>query len=148
MSTLPRPSLLAALAGATVLFVAGCTSSTEDVPVEPTVEDPLPSDDDSGAAGGTTTTVHSVPEARAAATEGSLHVAGLLIDDGSGWRLCEQVLESYPPQCGGDTLSVQNLDPSLFPLEEEGGVRWQDGATLVGELEGDTLTVTGSAASS
>src|SRR5665811_2325623 len=42
-----------------------------------------------------------------------------------------------------DGRSVEAL-----PIEEQGDVQWQTGATLVGEIDGDTLTVTGSAASS
>lgn len=145
----PRPHhrLLAAVAATLVLLVAGCGDTTDDLSAEPPVEDPLPADD-GDAAGGTTMAVYSVTEARAVDEDGSLHVVGLLIDDGSGWRLCEMVLESYPPQCGGDSLAVEGLDPSLFPLEEQGDVRWQTDATLVGEVNGDTLTVTGSAAAS
>ena len=135
-------------AGALALLVAGCGTDAGEPPTGPPVEDPAPPADDEDAAGGTTMRVHTVSEARAADQDGSLHVAGLLIDDGSGWRLCEMVLESYPPQCGGDSLVVEGVDPSLFVLEEEGGVRWQTEATVVGEVDGDTLTITGSAASS
>jgi hypothetical protein len=144
----PRHRRLAALACALALLAGGCGSQTEEPAAAPTAEDPRPQGgDDSGAAGGTTMRVYRVSEARSAG-EGSLHVVGLLIDDGSGWRLCESVLESYPPQCGGDALVVEGLDPSLFPLEEQGEVRWQTDATLVGTVDGDTLTVTGSAAGS
>jgi hypothetical protein len=139
--------VLVAVAAMLALLVAGCGDASDGPSAEPPVEDPLP-DDDGGAAGGTTMAVHSVSEARAMDEDGSLHVVGLLIDDGSGWRLCDLVLESYPPQCGGDSLAVEGLDPSLFPLEEEGDVRWQTDATLVGEVEGDTLSITGSAAAS
>lgn len=89
-----------------------------------------------------------VAEAKTSETGERLHVVGLLIDDGSGWRLCEHVLESHPPQCGGETLVVDGLDPAEVPLEESDGVRWQTEATLVGDVDGDTLTVTGSPASS
>jgi hypothetical protein len=139
---------LAAVAAALALAVAGCGAETDEPTSEPPAEDPLPDDDGGDASGGTTMTVYSVPEARAMAGEGSIHVTGLLIDSGSGWRLCELVLESYPPQCGGDALTGDGVEPSLFPLEEEGNVRWQTGATVVGEVDGDTLTITGSAASS
>lgn len=147
-----RPILrrLATLAALLALSVAGCGADDEPAagPAEAPAEDPLPPAEDGGASGGTTMKVHSVSEARAADEQGSLHVAGLLIDDGSGWRLCGAVLESYPPQCGGDSLVVEGLDPSSLPVEEASGVRWQTEATLVGEVDGDILTVTGSAASS
>jgi hypothetical protein len=146
MSSRPRHHRLAALATALALLGAGCGDVADEPSAEPPAEDPLP--DDGGTSGDTTMRVYSVSEARTAETDGSLHVVGLLIDDGSGWRLCDLVLESYPPQCGGESLTVEGLDPSLFPLEEEGDVRWQTDATLVGEIDGDALTVTGSAASS
>ncbi len=135
-----RPRSLRTLAAAltAAVLVAGCAIS------EP---DPLP-DAEPGAAGGTTMHVLTVPEAKTSDDEGALFVVGLLIDDGSGWRLCEMVLESYPPQCGGAYLTVEGLDDSALPLEEASGVRWQVDATVVGLVDGDVLTVTGSAASS
>jgi hypothetical protein len=139
---------LVALTGALALLVAGCGTDAGEPSAGPPAEDPAQPGDDGGATGGTTMRVYTVSEARAADEGGSLHVAGLLIDDGSGWRLCEMVLESYPPQCGGDAFDVEGLDPSLFPLEEASGVRWQTEATLVGEVDGDTLSVTGSAEAS
>lgn len=146
--TRPRHRRIAAAVSALALLVAGCATANDAPSETPPGEEPLPPVEDGDAAGDTTMRVYSVSEARAAGGEGSLHVTGLLIDEGSGWRLCGTALESYPPQCGGESLSVDGLDPSLFPLEQEGEVRWQDGATLVGEVDGDTLTVTGSAASS
>jgi len=139
------PGRLAALAAALALFVAGCGAADDGPAAGPPAEDPLPPD---GDASDSTMTVYSVSEALAVAEDGSLHVVGLLIDDGSGWRLCDLVLESYPPQCGGDWLVVEGLDASSLLLEEASGVRWQTQATLVGEVDGDTLTVTGSAAAS
>lgn len=110
---------------------------------------PAPSADaGQDAAGGTTMRVYSVPEALAADVEGPVHVSGLLIDDGSGWRLCAGILESMPPQCGGEALVVEALDEAGRTLEETGGVRWQDQATVVGEVADGTITETGSPASS
>ncbi|MEX0953521.1 MAG: hypothetical protein WDZ26_06800 [Nitriliruptoraceae bacterium] len=131
-----RTTLTAVLAAA--VLVAGCADDTPD---------PQP-DDAPGAAGGTTMHVLTVPDAKTNDDEGSLFVVGMLIDDGSGWRLCESVLESHPPQCGGEFLVVEGLDDTGLPLEEASGVRWQVDATVVGEIDGDVLTVTGSPASS
>lgn len=139
---IPAHRLTVALALALTLTAGGCGG---DAPPTTPDEDP-PVTDDGGAAGGSTMRVFGVGEARSTDVEGSLHVIGLLHDDGSGWRLCEEVLESHPPQCGGQTLAVEGLDPSEVELEESGGVRWQTDATVVGEVDGDTLTVTGSPA--
>jgi hypothetical protein len=151
MSQPRRRSRLAALGCSLVLLAAACgTDATE--PASPAGDDASEDDtveDDAGDdASGTTMRVYTVSEAIALEGEGSVHVTGLLIDDGSGWRLCDMVLESYPPQCGGEFLTLEGFDPTGLPLEESGEVRWQTEGTVVGEIDGDTLVVTGSPASS
>lgn len=146
MEQLRRRSGLTALACSLAVFGAAC--STDAAEPAPPAGDEVSDDADGADAGGTTMRVYTVTEAMALEQEGSVHVTGLLIDDGSGWRLCELVLESFPPQCGGESLDVEGLDPTGLPLEESGDVRWQTEATVVGEVEGDTLIVTGSPASS
>lgn len=136
--------------------LAGCGGDAADTGSEPptnavappTELPPTPDDGGQDAAGGTTMRVYTVTEALAGPTDGSIHVSGLLIDDGSGWRLCGASLESYPPQCGGEALAVEGLDEEGRPIDEAAGVRWQDGATVVGEVSDGALTVTGSPASS
>lgn len=123
--------LLVSLLAASALAVVGCAG-----------EDPAGVPDD------TTMRVHSVAEVVDGDVTGPVHVSGFLIDDGSGWRLCELVLESYPPQCGDPSLDVEGLDEAEFDLEVANGVRWTEGATLVGEITDGTLEVTGSATSS
>lgn len=149
---LALPAVLALALGA-----SGCGDTDEPgadpAGEQPAAADELPGSDaedegSGGAAGGSTMRVYSVPEAKAADIEGSIHVVGLLIDEGSGWRLCDLVMESHPPQCGGEALEVEGLDAAELPLEESGEVRWQTEATVVGEIDGDTLTVTGSPAAS
>lgn len=144
-------SRLSALACSLAVLVAACGGDAAE-PALPTVdetsEDADRPDSSGGDAAGTTMRVYTVSEAMALDQEGSVHVSGLLIDDGSGWRLCEQVLESYPPQCGGEFLLVDGLDPTGLPLEESGQVQWQTEGTVVGEIDGDTIVVTGSPASS
>lgn len=131
---------------ALTLTSVGCGG--DEPPTTPSEDPPVTDDDGGGAAGGSTMCVFSVGEARSADVDGNLHVVGLLIDDGSEWRLCEEVLESHPPQCGGQTLTVEGLDPEQAPLDETGDTRWQTEAPVVGEVDGDTLTVAGSPASS
>lgn len=99
----------------------------------------------SDPAGGTAPRVYTLEEAIAADPEGPILVTGMLIDSGDGWQLCSLAAESYPPQCGGEMVTVEGVDPAEFDLEEANGVRWQQGATLYGELDGDTFTVTGPA---
>lgn len=135
---MPRLLLIAVMA----LTLTACAGTADDRASDP----PPTATGSSGAAGGTTMRVFSVGEALQEAPDTSMHVVGLLIDDGSGWRLCDGVLESYPPQCGGPSVIVEGVDPEQFVLEEASGVRWDADATVVGRLSGDTLTVTGSAA--
>lgn len=98
-----------------------------------------------GAAGGTALRAVPLAEALQSPTSGPQLITGLLIDDGSGWRLCTAVAESYPPQCGGDSVAVEGVDPADHALTTVEGVQWQESATVYGELSGDTLTVTGPA---
>ncbi|MGM0617953.1 MAG: hypothetical protein ACQEUI_07390 [Actinomycetota bacterium] len=151
MSQPGRRSRLTALGCSLALLGAACGSDAEQAPspVEDAAGDDAAGQDAAGDdAAGTTMRVYTVGEAIALEAEGSVHVSGLLIDDGSGWRLCDEVLESYPPQCGGDALRLEGFDPTGLPLEESGEVRWQTEGTVVGEIDGDTLVVTGSPASS
>lgn len=109
---------------------------------------PTASSDGDTAAGGTTMRVYTVEEVVDGDVTDPVHVSGLLIDDGSGWRLCNTSLESYPPQCGEPALQVEGLNGSEFTFEEAQGVRWIEAATLVGDVEDGAITVTGSAATS
>ena len=146
MSYPRRRSRLAALGCGLALLGAACGTDADE-PTTP-AEDDAGEDDAGGDASGTTMRVYTVSEAIALEEEGSVHVSGLLIDDGTGWRLCDMVLESFPPQCGGEFLLLDGFDPTGLPLEESGEVRWQTEGTVVGEIDGDTLVVTGSPASS
>ncbi|MDX1622072.1 MAG: hypothetical protein R3320_13830 [Nitriliruptorales bacterium] len=143
-----RKTLL--IVAATAVLVVGC-GGDDTVDVAGPADGSPPVTDDSaagGAAGGTTMRVYTVDEVLAEDVTGPVHVSGLLINDGSGWKLCAAALESYPPQCGGESLSVENVEAGEFTFEEANDVQWVDGATVVGDLDGDMLTVTGSAASS
>lgn len=86
----------------------------------------------------------TVPEALETDATGPLTVQGFLIDEGGAVRLCQAAMESYPPQCGGDSLRVEGLDAaSLEGATTEGDITWVDQVTLTGELEDGTLTVSG-----
>ena len=130
------------------LALAACGGSSDTGAGDRPTDAVTSSADDAAAAGGTSMRVLTVDEVVEGDVQNPVHVSGLLIDDGSGWRLCATVLESYPVQCGDPTLEVEGVDESEFTFEEAQGVRWMQGATLVGDVENGTLTVTGSAASS
>lgn len=100
---------LAALAAAALL--AGCGASGTDPP-EP--GGPL-----------------SVAEALEPGRDGQLLVRGYLIERDGELRLCEAILESYPPQCGEPSLRVEGAAPP--PSEQR--------VSLLGEVEDGTITV-------
>ncbi len=67
-------------------------------------------------------------------------VAGFVIWDVSGARLCEVLMESYPPQCGGASLVIANPDELDVELDEAQGVRWtQAPVELEVRFDGDRL---------
>jgi hypothetical protein len=70
-------------------------------------------------------------------------VTGNLLVAGDEVRLCSALAESFPPQCGGPSLSVEGLDlDTVADLTSEGDVGWTDHPiVLEGIVDGDTLTV-------
>jgi hypothetical protein len=75
--------------------------------------------------------------------EGPAAVTGSLLANGDDVRLCAALAESFPPQCGGGSITVVGLDlDSLDGLTTEGDVTWSDlPVTVEGELADGTLTV-------
>ena len=74
------------------------------------------------------------------AAEGSeVTVSGFLIADRDGsTRLCGELLESFPPQCGGDRINLLGFDASSVPhtssapsSSQIGTTRWTDGQITV-----------------
>jgi hypothetical protein len=88
-------------------------------------------------------TILSVSQIRPELENTRLEVRGyLLIDTASGHQyLCEELLESWPPQCGGMRLALDGFDWRGYPgLRREGSVIWS-GEKLIfrGVLNGGTL---------
>ena len=70
------------------------------------------------------------------ATDDIVTVSGFLFVDAAGTiAMCEAILESFPPQCGGARLPVEGLDLGTVDLEEANGVRWAEGVVLLGSVE-------------
>lgn len=68
----------------------------------------------------------SVAEALASTLNGPLLVNGtVVITDGEA-RLCSALAESFPPQCGGDAITVVGLDLATLDLQRADAVRWTD----------------------
>ncbi len=87
----------------------------------------------------------SIGEALTSNLAGPLLINGLLHVRNDQARLCETLMESFPPQCGGRFLEVEGLDlMTMDGLRNEGVVTWSDQPVQVlGTVEGEVLTVSG-----
>jgi hypothetical protein len=85
----------------------------------------------------------SVSEAVSGDVSGVIAVRGFLFDDGSGWRLCDALAESFPPQCGGESVAISGHEEVVdVPYLNEQGVTWTDATvTVLGEIVDGTLVV-------
>lgn len=75
--------------------------------------------------------------------EGPAVVTGSLLANGDDVKLCAALAESFPPQCGGGSISVVGFDfDGLEGLTTEGDVTWSDlPISVEGVLADGTLTV-------
>ena len=81
----------------------------------------------------------SIRQALKAAEGSEVTVSGFLIADRDGTaRLCSALLESFPPQCGGDRIGLLEFDASVVPdtsspqrQSEIRTVRWTDSEITV-----------------
>ncbi len=87
----------------------------------------------------------SVAEALTPAIDGPVLVNDFLVASNDEVRLCSLLAESFPPQCGGDSLSVVGLDVTARDdTTSASGVTWTDQIVQVlGSVDGDTLTADG-----
>lgn len=67
---------------------------------------------------------------------GRVTAAGFIVATGDEIRLCENLLESFPPQCGGLSIPLEGYgEVELSGLPTEGDVTWSDfPVTLEGEV--------------
>lgn len=109
------------------LVLAGCGSEVRD--------DLDPAGGSTGAApdAGATT---APPEADG---ETEYLARATVLDDGDGPELClGGQLDSLPPQCGGPP--IEGWDWDAVEHEERAGVRWVEGAQVIGTFDGATFT--------
>ncbi len=107
------------------------------------------SDDTGGTTVGDAIERMEIGQALKAANGSKVTVSGFLIVDTDGnSRLCSLLLESFPPQCGGDRIDLPGFDVSTVPSTKSvqfvpGGIRtviWSDGPiTVKGIRETDGL---------
>ena len=125
-----------ALVAVSALVVSGCGDSSDDG-----------TDDSSGVVAavsdGDTLTVGELLDAEDQGQSGNtVVVIAMLVDDGTGMRMCESLAESDPPQCGGRSVEVMNPEVIDVDLTEDQGVRWAEGSIqLLGWMEGDAFYV-------
>ena len=88
-------------------------------------------------------TVISIDDALASDSDEPLLVSGNLLAALDEVRLCDALAESFPPQCGGESLVVFGLDlATVDDLATEGDVSWTDRPIeLRGVVSDGTLTV-------
>ena len=88
--------------------------------------------------------VVAVSVADAADMVGQVSLTGFLVEVDGEVRLCEALAESFPPQCGGASITItshEQVDPD--DLQNEGSVTWTDFAvTIFGEMVDGTLVAT------
>jgi hypothetical protein len=76
----------------------------------------------------------SVQEALDSDLEEPLMVRGYVIEREGELRLCDAILESYPPQCGEPSLKIERNGVAVSPSEER--------VSLLGEVEDGTIRLT------
>lgn len=142
---------LAAVASCAALLAAGCGGSDDAAPAPPTTT-PSPGAPQPGPGTGAGVRpgtgdpdAGAQPIAEAIATAGAdpVSVQGHVVIDGEGARLCEALLESLPPQCGGASLALAGFgDDAYGPLQAASGVRWSDAeVVLTGRIADGVLTL-------
>ncbi|MBT5775185.1 MAG: hypothetical protein HOH95_12505 [Dehalococcoidia bacterium] len=124
---MPRIDLLLTLLLAVALFAA-CDSSEDEPTAPPSI----------GMGPGI-----SIADALASDSDQPLLVNGALVATSEAIRLCDVLMESYPPQCGSPYLTVEGLDLSTVDnLQEASGVSWTDFPfQLLGTVEDGIITV-------
>jgi hypothetical protein len=132
----------AAVLAITMLAAALAACSDEDA----TSTDPPSIPSGAGAGPGAGAAIGpgiSVAEARRSRLDGPLLVRGYVLAEGSNVRLCDALLESFPPQCGAPSLEVRGFDLAALPgIQSSGNVRWSDQQRLLlGEVTNGVLNV-------
>ena len=139
--------IIFATGGGSTPVTGGLTPLAPDTAVPPgTVQvepgDTSPPDTDAGATMLAVGPGIGVADALASTLGGLLLVNGaVVIVDGEA-RLCSTLAESFPSQCGGDSIPVVGLDVATLDLRTEGSVSWTDDhVQLLGTVRDDVLVI-------
>jgi ABC-type glycerol-3-phosphate transport system substrate-binding protein len=94
------------------------------------------------AACGGSDEVTSLSDAADADDGTDAELTGFVVSVSGDTKLCEVLLESFPPQCGGANVVVVGLNLGALDAQTEGNVTWTDGTvTLSGTIEDGALEV-------
>ncbi len=85
----------------------------------------------------------TIPDAIAYRGNEIIAVQGFVFRSGETNALCELLAESYPPQCGGESLVIANPEATDdIVLTEAEGVQWsEDYVTVFGRLADGVFTI-------
>ena len=125
------------------------TSEEDPAPViSPVTQDPdsdpeTPQEGDTSPGGFVVDGGLTIPEAIAYKGNEIIAVQGFVYRSGETNALCELLAESYPPQCGGESLVIANPEATNdIALTEAEGIRWsEDYVTVFGRLADGVLTI-------
>jgi hypothetical protein len=82
--------------------------------------------------------------ADAAERAGPVELSGFVVERDGVARLCEALLESFPPQCGEPSVTIANVYELGADLATEQDVRWTDLAVrLTGTVADGVVTIGG-----
>ena len=135
------------------LVVAACSPSGSgepdaapaDSPVaqDPIPDPPAPYGGDAASSGLVVDGGLTIPDALAYQGDQVVAVKGFVVRTDQADSLCELLAESYPPQCGGATLPIENPESTdSMVLQEAQGVQWSDQyVTRFGRISDGRLTI-------
>ena len=134
----PDPGDSGQIAGACLEGEPECNDTPGDLPPPGDIADepltPSPALVDGGL---------TVSEALATDAEGTLAVQGFVIVADGTSLLCDSLAESFPPQCGGDSIEITGFEQALeAPITSAQGVSWtEERVAFLGEIVDGTFVV-------
>lgn len=75
---------------------------------------------------------------------GAAELEGFVVEREGVAKLCEALLESFPPQCGEPSVVIANIEELDATFTTEQGVSWTDlSVGVVGTVDAGALTLDG-----
>lgn len=75
-------------------------------------------------------------------TSDEVVVVGFVVWDAERARFCSELMESFPAQCGGDSVDIANPGDLDVTLDEASGVQWSASPVeLTVSFDGTAITV-------